>query len=116
MRRIFPAALAILAITTGCAPMATYEARTATPAELQVVREEVRGYARTHCGTCHTASLPTARPAALAIYNLDAEAWSSTLTADQLRNGFPRRLNGQLDDDGKRQLRAFIEGELGLRR
>jgi hypothetical protein len=61
------------------------------------------------------ASLPTARPGALAIYNLDAEAWSSTLTAAQLRNGFPRRLSGRLDDEGKRQLRTFIEGELALR-
>lgn len=80
-----------------------------------MARDQVRGYARTHCGTCHMASLPTARPRALAIYNLDAEAWSSTLTAAQLRNGFPRRLNGRLDDEGKRQLRTFIEGELALR-
>ena len=75
----------------------------------------MRGYARTHCGSCHIASLPTARAAALAIYNLDAIEWSSTLTAEQLRNGFPRRLNGRLDDEGKRQLRTFIEGELALR-
>jgi hypothetical protein len=54
-------------------------------------------------------------PRALAIYNLDAPDWSSTLTASQLRNGFPRRLNGQLDEDGKRQLKTFIEGELALR-
>jgi hypothetical protein len=80
-----------------------------------VAREQVRGYARTHCGTCHIASLPTARPAALAIYNLDAKEWSSTLTAEQLRNGFPRRLNGRLDAEGQRHLQTFIEGELALR-
>ena len=98
-----------------CAPLPKYDARSLPPAELQGVREQVRGFARTHCGTCHIASLPTAVPAALRIYNLDAADWSSTLTAAQLRNGFPRRLNGRLDDDGKRVLQRFIEGELALR-
>ena len=114
-RSLFVAALASAAVIAGCARLPIYEPRTLVSSELQTVREQVRGYARTHCGTCHIASLPTALPAALAIYNLDASEWSSTLTATQLRNGFPRRLNGRLDDDGKRQLRAFIEGELALR-
>lgn len=107
--------LALTAFIAGCARLPTYEPNALASPELQVAREQVRGYAKTHCGTCHIASLPTALPAALAIYNLDAREWSSTLTAAQLRNGFPRRLNGRLDDDGKRQLRTFIEGELALR-
>jgi mono/diheme cytochrome c family protein len=108
--------LATLAIVvTGCARLPTYETRSVPPAELQQARDQVRGYAKTHCGACHIASLPTANPAALKIYNLDSDQWSSTLTATQLRNGFPRRLNGQLDEAGKRQLRTFIEGELALR-
>ncbi len=92
-----------------------YEAKALAAPELQKVRDQVRGYARDHCGTCHIASLPTARPAALRIYNLDADDWSSTLTAGQLRNGFPRRLDGKLDDGGKQALREFIEAELALR-
>jgi len=109
--------MAVLAVAVGgcaSAPQA-YEARTLATGELQGVREQVRSFARTHCGTCHTASLPTAVPGALRIYNLDAGEWSSTLTATQLRNGFPRRLNGKLDDDGKKVLKTFIEGELALR-
>ena len=106
-----------LAAIAGCAsvPPPAYVAKTVAPGELQGVREQVRSFARTHCGTCHTASLPTALPGALRIYNLDAAEWSSTLTAAQLRNGFPRRLNRQLDDAGKKVLRTFIEGELALR-
>ncbi len=99
----------------GCARLPAYQAKAAAPTEFQAARDSVRGYARTHCGRCHMASLPTALPRALAIYNLDADQWSSTLTAAQLRNGFPRRLNPQLDDGGKRQLQIFIEGELALR-
>ena len=114
--RIALAALA-LAVVAGCAtqPTFTFEPKALAPPELQAVRDQVRGYAKTHCGKCHIASQPTARPAAVAIYNLDSDTWSSTLTAAQLRNGFPRRLNGQLDDEGQRQLKTFIEGELALR-
>ena len=109
------ALLGSVAILSGCARLPVFEPRSLEPSELQAVREQVRGYARTHCGKCHIASLPTALPAALEIYNLDAPEWSSTLTAAQLRSGFPRRLNGRLDEDGKRQLKAFVEAELALR-
>ena len=107
--------VAVAALAGGCARLPVYEPRSLASGELQQVRERVREYAKTHCGTCHIASLPTARPAALAIYNLDAKEWSATLTAGQLRNGFPRRLNGPLDEAGKRELKAFIEAELALR-
>jgi mono/diheme cytochrome c family protein len=117
--RIFPiASIALLGsvmILAGCARLPVFEPKALAPSELQAVRDQVRGYARTHCGKCHIASLPTSLPAALKIYNLDAPEWSSTLTAGQLRNGFPRRLNRQLDEDGQRQLKAFVEAELALR-
>ena len=119
--RIVASGFVALALA-GCAHVASpeanpaaYEARALPPAELQRVRDQVREYARAHCGKCHIGSLPTARPAALRIYNLDADNWSSTLSAAQLRNGFPRRLDGKLDGTGKQALRAFIEAELALR-
>jgi hypothetical protein len=86
------------------------------PAELQAVRAQIHAFATTYCGTCHKASLPTARPAALAIYNLDAENWSSTLSAAQLEGGFTRRLNGRLDDSGRALLRTFVSNEVALRK
>lgn len=76
----------------------------------------MRAYSKTHCGTCHQSSLPTAKPAALAIYNLDRDDWATMLTAERLRNGFPRRLNARLDGGGCSRLRAFIEAELALRK
>jgi hypothetical protein len=102
-------------LLAGCARLPVYESQALPPAELQAVREQVRGYASEHCGKCHIASRPTAVPAALKIYNLDAPEWSATLTAAQLRNGFPRRLHPSLDVEGQRRLRAFIEAELALR-
>jgi mono/diheme cytochrome c family protein len=114
---IAPRALAFIAVATlaiGCGHQPPFEAKPLAPVDQLAVRERVRGYAKTHCGVCHQASLPTAKPAALAIFNLDAENWSSTLTAARLRGGFPRRLNPQLDEVGRQQLRAFIEAELAL--
>jgi hypothetical protein len=116
MNRMSLPILAVIGLLAGCATaVPTYEPRSVASAELEQVRERVRVHAKTHCGKCRIASLPTALPAALAIYNLDARAWSSTLTAGQLRNGFPRRLLRRLDEDGKRELKAFIEAELALR-
>jgi len=93
MRTFALAALALALV--GCAPIPpaeTYEAKPLAAGDLQAAREK-----------------------ALRIYDLDAPEWSSTLTAGQLRNGFARRLNAELDEDGRRVLRTFIEGELALR-
>ena len=79
------------------------------------LRDWARELARLHCGACHIASRPTAKPAALAIYNLDAPDWSATLSAERLRGGFTRRLNGRLDDAGQQRLRAFVESEVAAR-
>jgi hypothetical protein len=113
MRRVVLIGLSL--VCAACAHRASYAPKALTPSAHAAARDEVRGYAKTYCGTCHQSSLPTAKPAALAIYNLDRDDWASMLTDERLRNGFPRRLNAQLDDAGRSQLRAFIEAELALR-
>jgi mono/diheme cytochrome c family protein len=90
-------------------------AASTAPANLTALRDWTRDLAREHCGTCHIASLPTAKPAALAIYNLDAPDWSSTLSPQRLRAGFTRRLNGKLDAAGQQRLRDFVETEIAAR-
>lgn len=108
--------VALATVAIGCAHQPPFEAKSLAPADHLAVREQVRGFAKTYCGACHQASLPTAKPAALAIFNLDAEDWSSTLSLARLKGGFPRRLNARLDDSGRQQLRAFVESELALRK
>lgn len=88
----------------------------APPADPLLVRQRLRDLAKTHCGNCHQASLPTAKPAAVAVHNLDADDWPATLSAAQLEGGFTRRLSGRLDDTDRRWLRAFVEQEVALRR
>lgn len=107
---------ALAAAVAGCTHPQRFEAKPLPAAQQEAVREQVRGFAKAHCGTCHQSSRPTALPAALAIYDLDTPLWSAKLTAAQLRGGFPRRLNSSLDAAGQQQLRAFIESELALRR
>lgn len=86
------------------------------PADPLLLRQRLRELAKTHCGSCHQASLPTANPAAVKIHNLDSDDWPATLSAAQLEGGFTRRLNGRLDENDRRWLRAFVEQEVALRR
>lgn len=110
-----PLCVVALALCGGCSQQPRFEPQAAAPAEHAVLRDRVRTLAKTHCGSCHQSSLPTAKAAALAIYDLDSDAWASMLTVARLQNGFPRRLNAQLDDSARQQLRSFIQSELALR-
>jgi hypothetical protein len=85
----------------------------AVASERAELREEMRALGRQHCG-CHQASLPQAKPAALAVFDLDQPRWSAALSAGQLQ-GFLQRLEGELDAPARPRLRAFIDGELALR-
>lgn len=114
-RGIVAWSLAGLAFVAGCALLPSYQPRALAAADHAAARDRVRADAKVHCGSCHQSSLPTAKPAALAIYDLDRDDWASMLTESRLRGGFPRRLNGRLDEGGRQQLRRFIESELALR-
>lgn len=115
-RRVPLRGLIVAAVVAGgCAQLPTYVATPVGPEQASALREQVRALAKPHCGQCHQSSRPTANPAAVRIYDLDAEQWSSTLTAARLQNGFPRRLHGRLSAADQQTLRAFIEAELALR-
>jgi hypothetical protein len=114
--RAFAAAALVLTCVVGCVHAPAPPRQPIASHDTQALRERIRDHAKQHCGRCHIASLPSARPAALAIFNLDAEAWSSTLSVAQLEGGFPRRLNARLDEAGRLELRAFLEHEIALRK
>lgn len=61
-----------------------------SPAERQALNEQIRVHAKMHCGVCHQSTLPSARPGALAIFDLDVPDWTATLKAGYLP-GFLRR-------------------------
>jgi mono/diheme cytochrome c family protein len=127
--RPLPVLVALLMTTTqglgGCASFSSTDGRTAGPTSattsLTVVSdkdipERMRGIAKTHCGTCHQSTLSTAKPAALAIYDLDAPDWAVPLTIARLQGGFTRRLERQLQGSDLQVMRRFVEIEVARRR
>ena len=58
-----------------------------------VLREEARALVERHCGKCHVGTRPTARPAALAVFDLTEQDWSSRMSARQL-GSLQRRVGG----------------------
>jgi hypothetical protein len=87
------------------------------PAADTRLSEEVRGLASAPCGSCHRRSLATAKPAALAVFDLDAAAaaWPSAMTARQLQ-AFLQRLDGKLDARTRPRVRAWVAAETALRK
>ena len=59
-----------------------------------VLREEARSLLERHCGECHVGTRPTARPAALAVFNLVEADWSARMSARQL-GSLERRIGGR---------------------
>jgi hypothetical protein len=72
--------------------------------------EQVRTLIRPHCGSCHTGSLPSAKPKAVAVFDLDTREFQARMTRAQL-DAFIGRLSGKLDDAGQAVVRVFVEVE-----
>jgi hypothetical protein len=79
-------------------------------AEPKALREQVRALAKPHCGKCHLGSLPTAKPEALAVFDLDQPVWPARMEGRQLE-AFIGRIKGKLDPAGMDLVRAFVAAE-----
>jgi mono/diheme cytochrome c family protein len=86
----------------------------AIPAEeLGVLRAEVREIIRPECGSCHTSTLPTAKPGAVAAFDLEKDDWSASMNAEQLHS-FGKRLS-DFKDSSRVQINKLISAELARR-
>jgi mono/diheme cytochrome c family protein len=54
------------------------------------LREAAREVLDRNCGECHTSTLPTALPRALAVYDLVDNDWSHKMSATELRDAVDR--------------------------
>jgi hypothetical protein len=83
-------------------------------------RAALQGEARTilgkYCGKCHDSDLATAKPAALAIFDLKDKTWFVRLTNSQLSHIFGRMDSFRVPAPEQTRLRAFVEAELASRR
>jgi mono/diheme cytochrome c family protein len=74
--------------------------------------QQVRELAKPHCGQCHQSSRPTAKAAAIAVFDLDRVDWYGTMADDQL-DTFKQRSGSKMDRD---VVGAFLEVESARRR
>ena len=66
-----------------------------------------------HCGECHRGRLATAKPAALAIFDLDATDWPAQLDARELDAALRRFASKPAPDQAA--FRGFRDAELAAR-
>jgi hypothetical protein len=61
------------------------------------------------CGSCHRSDLPTAKPAALAVFDLTKDSWWVTIEDEQY-DGLLRRVKGSSDiaDEDKAAVETFV--------
>jgi mono/diheme cytochrome c family protein len=61
------------------------------------------------CGSCHRSDLPTAKPGALAVFDLTKDPWWATIKADQY-DALLRRVRGIRDiaDEDRAAVEAFV--------
>lgn len=69
---------------------------------------QVERLAVAHCASCHQGSVSRAKPAALAVFDLDHGDWCRGLSAAQF-SVFYQRMEGELDDVARRALKDFTE-------
>lgn len=65
----------------------------------------------THCGSCHQSSLPTHKPGAIAIFDLDkGENWHTSLDEENLE-GISKRLlsKSSITEEQKKAVSLFLE-------
>ena len=107
--RLLPVAMGLAAVAT--AGWACLEPEPASaPATTLEWSERARDALVPTCGTCHRSDLPTAKPGALAIFDLTKDMWWVTLTEEH-DAGLLKRVKGSSDitDEDKHAVEAFLE-------
>ena len=111
--RLLPVAMGLAALATvgwACLEPDPGPAAPAAAATALKWSEAARDALVPTCGTCHRSDLPTAKPGALAIFDLTKDMWWMTLTEDH-DAGLLRRVKGSSDitDEDKHAVEAFLE-------
>ena len=84
------------------------------PERIDALRVDARAITAPKCGFCHIASLDSAIPEALAVFDYDQPAWTARMTAEQL-NDFMKQITSSLDERTAPVVRELLEAELAAR-
>lgn len=83
--------------------------------ELAMLREPAREALRTTCGRCHDRAQPTARPAALRIFDLAELDWSARVTDTQMDHIEERFAGFKMPAADRIVVRRFLDAERARR-
>lgn len=83
--------------------------------ELGGLRESAREALRTTCGHCHDRAQPTARPAALRIFDLAQLDWSARVTEAQMDHIEERFAGFKMPAADRVTVRRFLDAERARR-
>jgi hypothetical protein len=100
--------VALVIVPWFCTAPVTTIRNTEPPYSPAVMSELVREIARPGCGSCHTGSLPTAKAAALEVFDLDQLDWSGRMTAEQLES-FGKRFRRHESDSIRTIVAWFVQ-------
>ena len=112
--RMLLAAAALLVAGGGCAALLPLQSASLAGQPHQDAREVARTVALQHCGTCHDGRLPTAKPGALAIFNLATDEFAGDMGRFQMQS-FMLRLARKTSADERSAIREYLQSELARR-
>src|SRR5262249_5416409 len=75
------------------------------------LREDARAVVSAHCGACHTGSLATAKPEALAVYDLEQPEWAALLSEAQLADAVSRLTNDGTTEADRGRFERYVAAE-----
>jgi hypothetical protein len=102
--------LSIVMLTSAASCARPSAARSSADAAVRALSHaEVERLAVQHCAECHQSSVSRAKPAALAVFDLDQATWCAGLSSAQF-TVFYQRMQGELEATTRARLLAFTEG------
>jgi len=85
------------------------------PEELARLKEDAREALRPSCGRCHDHGQPTARPAALRIFDLQEADWSARVTDEQMDHMVGRFESFKMPQADRVTVQRFLDAERARR-
>jgi hypothetical protein len=85
------------------------------PGELSRLRESARKALKASCGRCHDGTRPTARPAALQIFDLQERDWSARVTDLQMDHMVGRFEGFRMPQADRVAVSRFLDAERARR-
>jgi hypothetical protein len=106
------AALVLWLVGVGSAPPGP---ATSTSRSLPELRDQARQVLEGSCGRCHDRTRPTAKPAALRIFDLHQPEWAAGMSSEQMNHMSGRFEGFGMPIPDRARVQAYIDAEITRR-